>query len=180
MLVLVNTIASFSLGCFVNLRELTINARNVEYNPRKLNAATIRFVQPKLSATIFGCGRVSLCGNITTENIKYYSKYITKLVKTCGHENARCEDLKIDCLSFSANCGFPIRLEKLAIDHNRYCHYEPEIYCGLVYRYHISSEFKATILIYVSGRFLITGCKRPSQAYEVYRNLYTVLNIYRG
>lgn len=51
---------------------------------------------------------------------------------------------------------FPIDLEKISEQHIDYCSYEPEVFPGLIYRL---MEPKLVILIFVSGKIIITGAK---------------------
>lgn len=176
-----NLIAGFNTGCDLDLRLITVAARNVEYNPKKQNAAIVRLQAPyRATCMIFPSGRVSVTGIKVPEDAKKVAKIVCRLIQRAGHPDATFRRFKIESLVCSAACGFPVRLENLAQDHGRFATYEPEIFCGLVYRYQISQSVKASILVFVSGKIIITGCKKPSEADDVFKNLYAVLYQYRA
>ncbi|EZG55863.1 putative TATA-box binding protein [Gregarina niphandrodes] len=176
----VNCVVAFYTGCQLDLRLVTVSTRNVEYNPRKLNAAVVRFVDPRLTASVFPNGRVTLAGRASLPAIKKTAKTLAKLLQKSGHPEVTFNNFKICTLVCTANCGFPVRLENIAQDHGPFCSYEPEIFCGLVYRFNPRPELKATALIFVSGRMVISGCTSPRDANEVFHSLYAVLYRYRA
>eukprot|EP01056_Protomagalhaensia_sp_Gyna25_P005088 Protomagalhaensia_sp_Gyna_25__5087@NODE_580_length_3073_cov_23_794001_g437_i1_p2_GENE_NODE_580_length_3073_cov_23_794001_g437_i1NODE_580_length_3073_cov_23_794001_g437_i1_p2_ORF_typecomplete_len244_score42_62TBP/PF00352_21/1_7e18TBP/PF00352_21/4_8e22DUF3378/PF11858_8/0_17DUF3378/PF11858_8/1_3e03_NODE_580_length_3073_cov_23_794001_g437_i14181149 len=175
-----NMICSAHLKTEIDLRLINIKCRNVEWNPRRVNAALIRLYDPKLTCTLYANGKVTICGATNVDDAKMGAKIVTRLAQKAGHPEAKCASFKIETIMCSAACGFPVRLENLAKDHNRYCNYEPETFCGLVYRYQLTSELKASILVFVSGRLIITGCKSREAAEGVFRNLYALLYQYRA
>lgn len=175
-----NLIAGVKLGCEIDLRLVTIAARNIEYNPKKMNAAILRLQRPKVTCLIFQNGRISVCGATTISDARRGAKIAAKVCKKAGHPDARFINFKVETLICSASCGFPVRLENLARDHAKYCNYEPEIFCGLVYRYNPEPSLSASVLIFVSGKLVITGCRKTQDADKVYRDLYALLYQYRA
>eukprot|EP01053_Blabericola_migrator_P001465 Blabericola_migrator_1__1464@NODE_1387_length_4641_cov_160_569961_g928_i0_p3_GENE_NODE_1387_length_4641_cov_160_569961_g928_i0NODE_1387_length_4641_cov_160_569961_g928_i0_p3_ORF_typecomplete_len238_score45_62TBP/PF00352_21/1_2e22TBP/PF00352_21/4_1e19DUF3378/PF11858_8/1_5DUF3378/PF11858_8/1_2e02DUF5102/PF17104_5/0_072_NODE_1387_length_4641_cov_160_569961_g928_i0239952 len=174
-----NMICSIEMKTEVDLRLVTVKCRNVEWNPRRINAAIIRLQKPKLTCMLFSSGKMTICGATSLEDAKLAAKLATRLVQKTGHPEAVCGSFKMETLICAAACGFPVRLENLAKDHNRYCNYEPETFCGLVYRYQVSADVKASILVFVSGKLIITGCRTLETAETVFRDLYAVLYQYR-
>ena len=47
---------------------------------------------------------------------------------------AKFKDFKIQNMVGSSDVKFPLRLEVLQSVHGQFCHYEPELFPGLVYR----------------------------------------------
>ncbi|EPR62945.1 TATA-box binding protein TBP2 [Toxoplasma gondii GT1] len=84
-------------------------------------------------------------------------------------------DFKIENVVASADCGVPVRLEGLAFEHKEFSSYEPELFSGLVYRYNPTASLKAVLLVFVSGKVVITGCKSLSEVNHVFESLYPVL-----
>ncbi|KAL8275803.1 hypothetical protein Esti_000366 [Eimeria stiedai] len=87
----------------------------------------------------------------------------------------RLTQFAVENIVATADCGLPVRLEGLAFDHKEFCSYEPELFAGLVYRYSPTPSLKAVLLIFVSGKVVITGCKSASEVQEVYSSFYPVL-----
>lgn len=54
--------------------------------------------------------------------------------------------------------------------------YEPELFPGLIYR---MKKPKIVLLIFVSGKVVLTGAKRRSEIYEAFENIYPILTEFR-
>jgi transcription initiation factor TFIID TATA-box-binding protein len=48
-----NIVATVNLGCTLNLKQITLHARNAEYNPKRFAAVIMRIREPKTTALIF-------------------------------------------------------------------------------------------------------------------------------
>lgn len=59
----------------------------------------------------------------------------------------------------SCDVGFPISLESLSTAHDKFSQYEPEIFPGLIYR---MATPKIVLLIFASGKIVLTGAKNKS------------------
>ncbi|KAF1329323.1 Tata-box-binding protein, partial [Globisporangium splendens] len=76
----------------------------------------------------------------------------------------------------SADLGFKVRLEGLAREHSRFCTYEPELFPGLIYRV---VKPKCTLLVFVSGKIIITGYKTREEGEDVLCKMFPVLLQYQ-
>nr|XP_009606228.1 TATA-box-binding protein-like [Nicotiana tomentosiformis] len=54
--------------------------------------------------------------------------------------------------------------------------YEPELFPGLIYR---MKQPKIVLLIFVSGKIVITGAKVRDETYTAFENIYPVLTEFR-
>lgn len=63
-------------------------------------------------------------------------------------------------------------MEHIANKHNDYCSYEPEVFPGLVYR---MMDPKLVLLIFVSGKIVLTGAKRKTDIDIAFDKIYPVL-----
>lgn len=54
--------------------------------------------------------------------------------------------------------------------------YEPELFPGLIYR---MINPKVVLLIFVSGKIVLTGAKEREQIYEAFENMYPVLGEFK-
>ena len=95
-----------------------------------------------------------LTGSKNEVDAKLGCKKICRLIQRIGFPDAKFSNYKIESLVGSADCRFPIRLESMAMEHIRGTSYEPELFPGLVYR---MEDPKVSILIFVSGKVVITG-----------------------
>jgi len=57
-----NVVATVELGTVLDLKDITLRARNAEYNPKRFAAVIMRIRQPKTTALIFSSGRMVVTG----------------------------------------------------------------------------------------------------------------------
>lgn len=79
---------------------------------------------------------------------------------------------KIQNIVGSCDVNFPIDLEHIANKHNEFCSYEPEVFPGLVYR---MMDPKIVLLVFVSGKIVLTGAKRRVDIDASFDKIYPVL-----
>ena len=72
----------------------------------------------------------------------------------------------------SCDVKFPIRLEGLANEHLKFCSYEPEMFPGLIFH---MLDPKIVLLIFVSGKIVLTGAKNREDIYKAYNNILPIL-----
>lgn len=171
-----NVVSSFQLKIDVNLRKLAFRARNAEYNPRKINAVVIRFRGPRSTAMVYSNGRVLISGSRSEDEARKNAIRIAKIVYKCDHPGARFANFRVENMVASANCGFPVRLEELLEEHRAHASYEPELFAGLVYRL---LDPKLSILVFVSGKVVISGAKDRLDIRRAFKSIYPVLYKYR-
>jgi transcription initiation factor TFIID TATA-box-binding protein len=85
---------------------------------------------------------------------------------------ARFANFRIQNLTATCNLGFAIRLETFLYQHPAHSTYEPELFPGLVYR---MEEPKVVLLIFVSGKIVITGAKSEEDLENCITNIYPSL-----
>ncbi len=85
-------------------------------------------------------------------------------------------EFKVQNIVASADVGFAIRLESLSHKHVDFCQYEPEIFPGLIYRIY---DPKVVVLIFVSGKIVLTGAKTREQIKEAYHRILPVLQLHK-
>ena len=171
-----NVICSFSLKQDIDLKTLAFRARNAEYNPRKVNSAVLRFRSPRSTALVYSNGKVMVTGSRSEDDARTACKKVAVIVSKCNHPNVRFAEFKIENIVASTDVRFPVRLEGLAYEHRASCSYEPELFPGLVYRL---LEPKISLLIFVSGKVVITGGRNREDIITAFKSIYPVLHKYR-
>jgi transcription initiation factor TFIID TATA-box-binding protein len=101
-------------------------------------------------------------------------KYVA-IVKLVGFP-AQLNDFKVQNMTATCDVGFPIRLEGLIYAHSANSTYEPELFPGLVYRMAVP---KVVLLIFVSGKIVITGAKNGEALGAAIENIYEYLLEFR-
>jgi transcription initiation factor TFIID TATA-box-binding protein len=78
----------------------------------------------------------------------------------------------------SIDVGFCLRLESFhsSMDHSQFSSYEPDLFPGLIYRL---LEPKVVLLIFVSGKVVITGAKFRSDINKAFEKMYFVLKTFK-
>ncbi|KAH9411551.1 transcription factor TFIID [Ordospora pajunii] len=170
-----NVVATVNLNCKLDLKNIALRARNAEYNPKRFAAVIMRIREPKTTALIFASGKMVITGAKSEKSSKMAAQRYAKIIHKLGF-NATFDDFKIQNIVSSCDIKFSIRLEGLAYAHSNYCSYEPELFPGLIYR---MVKPKIVLLIFVSGKIVLTGAKVRDDIYQAFENIYPVLTQYR-
>jgi len=135
-----------------------MRARNAEYNPKKFAAAIVRLREPKCAALIFASGKMVVTGARNEDDTRLAARRLAKMVQKLGHE-VKFTEFRIQNIVGTGDVGYPVRLEGIADERDSESSYEPELFPGLIYRV---TEPRATVLVFVSGKFVVTGAKKRS------------------
>ncbi|CAA7036237.1 unnamed protein product [Microthlaspi erraticum] len=166
-----NIVSTVNLDCKLDLKAIALKARNAEYNPKRFAAVIMRIREPKTTALIFASGRMVCTGAKSEEGSRQAARKYARIVKKLGFP-AKFKGFKIQNIVGSVDVKFPIKLEGLAFCHGAFSSYEPEIFPGLIYRMKVP---KIALLIFVSGKIVITGAKMRQDTYKAFENIYPVL-----
>ena len=178
-----NIVSTANFGCLLNLREIALQAKNAEYNPKRFSAVIMKIKEPKTTALIFSTGKIVCLGAKTEEDSKKACKKFGKIIKSLGYP-AIFKEFKIENIVGSVDVKFNISLMKLnfyiAKNFNsqirRYIAYVPEVFPGLIYRL---IEPKIVLLIFNSGKIVLTGGKYRNEIYDGFKKIYPVLNMFK-
>lgn len=170
-----NVVATVNLNCKLDLKNIALHARNAEYNPKRFAAVIMRIRDPKTTALIFASGKMVVTGAKSEKASKIASQRYAKIIHKLGF-NAQFTEFKVQNIVSSCDLKFCIKLEGLAYAHSNYCSYEPELFPGLIYR---MVKPKIVLLIFVSGKIVLTGAKVREDIYQAFDNIYPVLTQYR-
>lgn len=166
-------VALFNLKCEVDLKQVAFGIRNAEYNPRKHGSITIRLFNPRTTALVRAGGLVTITGKVTEDELRSSAKKVARLVQKCGYEDrARFADYAVTGILCKVDLHFPVRLTELAKRWRRNALYEPEFYCGCVFR---TRQPKVTYLVTAGGKVMISGLKKMEDIKEALRRMYSVL-----
>ena len=179
-----NIVSTANLGCELRLRQIALQARNAEYNPKRFAAVIMRIKEPKTTALIFSSGKMVCTGAKSEDESKKASRKYAKIIKSLGFP-VEFKDFKVQNIVGSCDIKFQIHLNKLngilgkintkesKNKGGKYiCQYEPEIFPGLIY--HMSKP-EIVLLIFVSGKIVLTGAKQRNEIFTAFNNIYPVL-----
>src|SRR5437667_6045901 len=132
----------------------------------------MRIRDPNTTALIFASGKMVVTGAKSEDDSKLASRKYARIIQKLGF-NAKFTDFKIQNIVGSCDIKFPIRLEGLASRHHNFSSYEPELFPGLIYR---MIKPKIVLLIFVSGKIVLTGAKIREEIYQAFELIYPVLS----
>lgn len=131
----------------------------------------MRIREPKTTALIFASGKMVVTGAKSEDDSKLASRKYARIIQKLGFA-AKFTDFKIQNIVGSCDIKFPIRLEGLASKHHPFSSYEPELFPGLIYR---MIKPKIVLLIFVSGKIVLTGAKVREEIYQAFETIYPTL-----
>ncbi|XP_041988332.1 TATA-box-binding protein [Aricia agestis] len=170
-----NIVATVNLNCKLDLKKIALHARNAEYNPKRFAAVIMRIREPRTTALIFSSGKMVCTGAKSEEDSRLAARKYARIIQKLGF-TAKFLDFKIQNMVGSCDVKFPIRLEGLVLTHGQFSSYEPELFPGLIYR---MVKPRIVLLIFVSGKVVLTGAKVRQEIYEAFDNIYPILKSFK-
>ena len=175
-----NIVSVANLNCELNLKEVAIQIRNAEYNPKRFSAVIIRQKEPKTTALIFSNGKIVCLGAKSVEDSKKGCRKFAKAIKNLNY-SVQFTNFKIVNIVGSVDVKFPINLSNLfnrlyfryknkgLSEENigKILMYEPEVFPGLFF-----GIGKVVLLIFRSGKLSIVGGKTIDQIYKTFNDIY--------
>ncbi|PIK61544.1 putative TATA-box-binding protein-like [Apostichopus japonicus] len=170
-----NIVSTVSMGCKLDLKKIALHARNAEYNPKRFAAVIMRIREPRTTALIFSSGKMVCTGAKSEDESRLAARKYARVIQKLGFP-AKFLDFKIQNMVGSCDVKFPIRLEGLVLAHSQFSSYEPELFPGLIYR---MMKPKIVLLIFVSGKVVLTGAKVRKEIYDAFQNIYPILKSFK-
>uniref|UniRef100_A0A6A7FXR3 TATA-box-binding protein n=2 Tax=Hirondellea gigas TaxID=1518452 RepID=A0A6A7FXR3_9CRUS len=170
-----NIVSTVTLGCPLDLKKIALQARNAEYNPKRFAAVIMRIRDPRTTALIFSSGKMVCTGAKSEDDSRLAARKYARIVQKLGF-TAKFMEFKIQNMVGSCDVKFPIRLEGLVLGHSQFSSYEPELFPGLIYR---MVKPRIVLLIFVSGKIVLTGAKVRQEIYDAFENIYPILKSFR-
>uniref|UniRef100_A0A1B6IES1 TATA-box-binding protein n=1 Tax=Homalodisca liturata TaxID=320908 RepID=A0A1B6IES1_9HEMI len=170
-----NIVSTVNLGCKLDLKKIALHARNAEYNPKRFAAVIMRIREPRTTALIFSSGKMVCTGAKSEDDSRLAARKYARIIQKLGFP-AKFLDFKIQNMVGSCDVKFPIRLEGLVLTHGSFSSYEPELFPGLIYR---MVKPRIVLLIFVSGKVVLTGAKVRREIYEAFDNIYPILKSFK-
>ena len=131
----------------------------------------MRLREPKTTALIFASGKMVCTGAKNEEESKTAARKYARIIQKLGFA-VSFTNFTIQNIVGSVDVKFPIDLEFISNKHHEFCSYEPEIFPGLVYR---MIDPKIVLLIFVSGKLVLTGAKKKVDIDMAFQKIYPVL-----
>ncbi|HWQ49384.1 MAG TPA: TATA-box-binding protein [Methanosarcina sp.] len=160
-----NVVASTTLAEDFDLLKIEAGLERAEYNKAKFPGLVYRIENPKAAFLIFTSGKVVCTGAKTVENANIAIINLANTLKSIGCEKINPEpEVHIQNIVATADLKTNLNLNTIVIAFGmENVEYEPEVFPGLVYRLDAP---KVVVLIFSSGKLVITGGKTPEDCEE--------------
>ncbi|MCX9084289.1 MAG: TATA-box-binding protein [Candidatus Methanoperedens sp.] len=164
-----NVVSTVKLSPTFDLEDLKSKLENAEYDKSKFPGLVYRIKDPKAVFLLFNSGKVVCTGSKSVEDAQTASKKLTHELIRNGLEIDASNEIKVQNIVASAALGSVLNLNSVALGFGmENIEYEPEQFPGLVYR---MSQPKVVILLFGSGKMVITGGKSPTDCENAYRSI---------
>ena len=167
-----NVVACADLNQNINLLDVMKFFVNVKYEPRRFLDLVFRLNRPKTATLIFRTGKMVCTGAKSEKMAKRAVRKVVKKLREEGFIIMGKPDITIENVVSTANLGGKVDLETAAAYMDNLM-YEPEQFPGLIYR---MKEPKVVLLIFASGKMVITGAKSFKWSKEAAENMMTLLS----
>lgn len=166
-----NIVATVILDHPLDLNLIETRIPDVDYNPDQFPGLVYRLQSPKVTALIFKSGKMVITGSKSVKELVVSVKKILRTLMEHGIEIRGKPQIQIQNIVASANLHVYIDLEKAAFILEKSM-YEPEQFPGLIYR---MDKPRVVLLIFSSGKMVITGAKREEEVAEAVNTIYKTL-----
>lgn len=165
-----NVVVSTDIGGRLDLEDLQAKVVGV-YAPGGFPGLVFRLIEPRSATLIFETGKMVCTGTKSPEEAREAVYKIVERMKEARFEIPRRPEVEVQNIVASADFKREIDL----VDSFKFLEhtmYEPEQFPGLVYR---MNEPKVVMLLFASGKAVITGAKREEDVYSAAEKLYRKL-----
>ena len=168
----VNMVGSGSLNVELNLEILSkeIGQPQARYDPDKYPGMYLRFDEETPLITIYRTGKYIVTGPTSEEELFDLRERFLKLLSDMDViENETDQLFCVQNYVCTEDLDQTLNLNALAIGLGlEQTEYEPEQFPGLIYR---PEGFNGVVLLFATGRAVITGCQSVETAEELFTNL---------
>ncbi len=166
-----NIVATVTLHQELDLNYISREIPGVSYQPEEFPGLILRLQNPRLTALIFGSGKMVVTGAKSVNQLIRGFKRILRMLARHGIVIRQKPSVHIQNIVASANLGVEVDLEKAAelLENSMY---EPEQFPGLIYR---MTDPNVVLLIFSSGKMVITGAKSEENVKKAVEKIYKTL-----
>ncbi len=171
-----NIVATVSVDQQLDLHLIERSIPNADYNPEQFPGLVYRLDEPKVTTLIFKSGKMVVTGAKSTQQLIEAVKKIIRNLRKHGIPIQGRPKVQIQNIVASANLNTCVDLERAALTLENSM-YEPEQFPGLIHR---MDEPRVVLLIFSSGKMVITGAKREEEVFEAVKKIYEKLKAIRA
>jgi transcription initiation factor TFIID TATA-box-binding protein len=171
---IVNVVASTGIGQEINLKQATLALDGADYDPKRFPGLVYRTKEPKTAALIFRSGKIVCTGAKSINDVYKGLEKVFQSLRNIGIDVKGTPEIKVQNIVASADLHSVLNLNAIATGLGlENIEYEPEQFPGLVYRL---SDPKVVILLFGSGKLVVTGGKTPEDMVNAVDRIVEELN----
>jgi transcription initiation factor TFIID TATA-box-binding protein len=160
-----NMVASTKLAEKFDLPKICAKLEGAEYSKKKFPGLVYKVKSPKAAFLIFTSGKVVCTGSKNIEDVRTVITNLAKTLKSIGIKKIDLDPvIHVQNIVASADLKTRLNMNAVALGLGlENVEFEPELFPGLVYRI---KQPKVVVLIFSSGKLVITGGKSPDECEE--------------
>ncbi len=170
-----NVVASIDLHGHIDIEKVGDELHPVHYDPSIFPGAAYKMDPFGVTFLIFASGKLVCTGAKSVETIKKATKELRRILESLGMKFGGEPEIQVQNMVAAGDVGFGmLELDEIALTLPN-VEYEPEIFPGVVYRVRNSGM---TILIFNSGKIVVSGAKREEDIWQALEELRQELEKY--
>lgn len=178
---MVNIVGSGTLGVEVAVAQLAadIDDAMTEYDPSNYHGLYVRFADEGPLVTVYRSGKYIITGSKNHEQLRETRDHFLQALSKLGIlETVEDPLFHVQNVVCTADLERSVNLSALAIALGlEATEYEPEQFPGLIYR---PSDFPSVLLVFASGKIVITGSPNIETAETAFERFQTTLESVMG
>jgi len=173
---IVNVVATGDIDTRVNYLDIldTVNLPHIRYDPDIHQGLELRFVEGGPLVTLYATGKYIIRASSLGLLSETRSDFLDLLTEISVIDNPQDVAFEINNIVGTGSIGREVALESVNTDLDvEESIYDPDTFPALRCKL---EEYNATILLYRSGKVIITGAKSLEEADATYRDFRSLLN----
>ena len=164
-----NIVGSIKINSELNLEMLSVEISNTEYNPETSPNLVYRTIDKSVTVLAHSTGSITILGaKNRRELIEGLKQFLDELDDVETDDEALDQQISINNIVATSDMGRELDLSVLAVNLKlENIEYNPEKYSALVYR----TKVNPTVMIFKSGKCVITGAKTYAQVLGSYQEI---------
>lgn len=167
---IVNIVGSGSVETEIDVEALAADLDAAEHDPETYHGAYLRFREDGPLTTIYRTGKYIITGSDSRDKLSETRNQVLTTLRDIGVlEKANDEWFTVQNYVCQGNLGEQVNLNTAAIGLGLdQTEYEPEQFPSLIYR---PPEYECVLLLFGSGKVIVTGTPKLEQAEKAFRDL---------
>ena len=152
-----NVVSTASLGCTLDLKKISLETNNAEYDSNKKRGLIMRISEPKSTAIIHPSGKMIITGTKSqSDSLKAANIFKDKIEKIGYKPNLKDFEIRniVCCCNLNYKLNLSDLIKKLNKNKKGKCHYDPEHFPALTYKMNLQ---KISFSIFSSGKIILRG-----------------------